>query len=77
MFKKSNGKPSPIMTRKEVAVWVGRALSSSEVAMRMLLQAVDVITLQQQVIEALHEQIKLKAKSLQENYHGYTKSRSE
>jgi FtsZ-binding cell division protein ZapB len=67
MFKKSNGKPSPIMTRKEVAVWVGRALSSSEVAMRMLLQAVDVITLQQQVIEALHEKITMDTQSPEAN----------
>jgi hypothetical protein len=56
MFKKSEGKYGQIMTRKEVAVWMGRALSSSEVAMRMILQLSDVIILQQQVIQALYEQ---------------------
>jgi len=63
MFKKSDGKASPIMTRKEVAVWVGRALSSNEVAMRMILQLVDVITLQQQVIQALHEKMTTETQS--------------
>lgn len=56
MFKRSEGKHGQIMTRKEVAVWIGRALSSSEVAMRMILQLSDVIILQQQVIQALYEQ---------------------
>jgi hypothetical protein len=55
MFKKSRGKDSETMARQEVAVWMGRALSSSEVTMRFLLQLADVITLQQQVIQALYE----------------------
>ncbi len=63
MFKKSKVKPNPIKTRKEVAVWVGRALSSNEVAMRMLLELADVITLQQQVIQALHEKISTNTQS--------------
>ena len=56
MFKKSEGKFGQFMSRKEVAVWIGRALSSSEVAMRMILQLSDVMILQQQVIQALYEQ---------------------
>jgi hypothetical protein len=55
MFKKSRGNDRETMARQEVAVWMGRALSSSEVALRFLLQLVDVITLQQQVIQALYE----------------------
>ena len=55
MFKKSRGNESETMARQEVAVWVGRSLSSSEVALRFLVQLVDVVTLQQQVIQALYE----------------------
>jgi hypothetical protein len=45
-----------VMVRQESALWLGRALSSSEVGIRFLLQLVDVIRLQQQVIQALYEQ---------------------
>lgn len=45
------------MGRKETAVWLGRALSTNEVTMRLLLQMADVVSVQGQVIQALHEQV--------------------
>jgi hypothetical protein len=56
MVKKKTGKTGEPMTRQEAAVWLGRALSSNEVAIRLLLQLTDVISLQQQAIQALYEQ---------------------
>ncbi|MGE5223082.1 MAG: hypothetical protein ACM3PY_11635 [Omnitrophica WOR_2 bacterium] len=41
------------MSRKEQAIWLGRSLSSSEVAMRTLLSLVNVVAYQQKVIDAL------------------------
>jgi hypothetical protein len=49
------GKKSDIMERKETAVWLGRSMSTHEITMRMVLQLLDVVTIQQQVVQALYE----------------------
>jgi hypothetical protein len=55
MLRKNRGAKAEMMGRKETAVWLGRALSTNEVTMRLLLQMADVISVQQQVIQALYE----------------------
>jgi hypothetical protein len=55
MLRRGRGKKSETMGRKETAVWLGRALSTNEVTMRLLLQMADVIAVQGQVIQALYE----------------------
>ena len=41
------------MTRKEAALWLGRAMSTTEVNLRVTLQLMEIIDFQQRVIEAL------------------------
>jgi hypothetical protein len=43
------------MRRQEAAVWLGRAMSTNEVTLRVTLQLLDVITFQQRAIQALYE----------------------
>jgi hypothetical protein len=45
------------MSRKETAVWLGRAMSTTEVNLRVILQLVEVIDFQQRAIQALTEKI--------------------
>jgi hypothetical protein len=58
----SKGKPAPPsgsgsgdgpMGRKEAAVWLGRALSTDELTLKLLLQLLDVVAFQQGVIQDL------------------------
>ena len=46
------------MTRKETAVWLGRALSNSEVNLQTMLKLIPIITLQQKVIAELYNEIR-------------------
>jgi hypothetical protein len=46
--------PGEGMGRQEAAVWLGRSMSTHEVTIRVLLQLLDVVDLQQQVIQALY-----------------------
>jgi hypothetical protein len=43
------------ISRQEAAVWLGRAMSTSEVALRVVTQLLDVIDLQQRTLQAMHE----------------------
>jgi hypothetical protein len=43
------------MERHEAVVWLGRSMSTHEVSMRVILQLLDAITIQQNVIQALYE----------------------
>ncbi len=45
------------MTRKETAVWLGRALSTSEVNLQIIMKLVPIITQQQRVIAELYKEI--------------------
>lgn len=58
----SRGKPTPpsgsgegAMGRKEAAVWLGRALSTDELTLKLVLQLLDVVAFQQGVIQELVE----------------------
>ncbi len=53
MFNKPKKSEPAFMSRKEQAIWMGRSLSSSEVALRTLLKLVTVVAYQQKVIDAL------------------------
>src|SRR5438309_148030 len=41
------------MSRREAAVWLGRALSTDEVTLKLVLELLDVVAFQQGVIQAL------------------------
>lgn len=43
------------MNRKESSLWLGRAMSTSEVTLRALLQLLAIVDQQQQVIQGLYE----------------------
>jgi hypothetical protein len=45
------------ISRQETAIWLGRAMSTSEVALRMATQFLDLIDLQQRTLQAMHEVI--------------------
>ena len=49
--------PGNIMSRQEAAVWLGRALSTNEVNLRMTLQLMDIIDFQQRAIQALTDKL--------------------
>jgi hypothetical protein len=53
---KSPGKSDPknqFMNRKETSLWLGRSMSTSEVAIQTLLKLAPIIAFQQQVLQAL------------------------
>jgi len=56
---KSPGKSDPknlFMNRKETSLWLGRSMSTSEVAIQTLLKLAPIIAFQQQVLQALVDQ---------------------
>jgi hypothetical protein len=54
MFSKGPKKPNEaFMNRREISLWLGRSLSTSEVTLRVVQQLVGIIEYQQQVIQAL------------------------
>jgi hypothetical protein len=53
--KRHKGKEPEGMDRQEVAVWLGRSMSTHEVMLRVVTQLVDIVTLQQQVIQGLYD----------------------
>lgn len=59
--------PSEVMSRKETAVWLGRALSTNEITLRVVLELLDVIAVQQAAIKQLSEQ----AETLPANANGH------
>ena len=44
-------------SRQETAVWLGRAMSTSEVALRVVTQMLDLIEIQQRTLQAMQEVI--------------------
>ena len=48
--------PPDVMSRQETAIWLGRAMSTSEVTLRVVLELLDVVAFQQAVIEQFYEQ---------------------
>src|SRR5258708_24395666 len=48
--------PQDVMSRQETAIWLGRAMSTSEVTLRVVLELLDVVAFQQAVIEQFYEQ---------------------
>ncbi len=48
--------PKDIMSRQETVLWLGRALSTNEVTMRVVLELLDVVAFQQAVIKEFYEQ---------------------
>src|SRR6266568_117660 len=48
--------PQDVMSRQETAIWLGRALSTNEVTLRVVLELLDVVAFQQAIIKQLYEQ---------------------
>ncbi|HVB72596.1 MAG TPA: hypothetical protein VNE38_03480 [Ktedonobacteraceae bacterium] len=53
-----------VMGRQETALWLGRAMSTNEVTLRVVLELLDVVAFQQAVIKEFYEQGQAKAPSL-------------
>ena len=47
--------PQDVMSRQETAIWLGRAMSTSEVTLRVVLELLDVVAFQQAIIKELFE----------------------
>lgn len=62
MMRRPGKKDAPIegMSRRETAVWLGRALSTNEVTLRVVLDLLDVVAFQQAAIKQLTEQNRLR-----------------
>jgi|SRR5215470_2683962 len=48
--------PPDLMSRQETALWLGRAMSTSEVTLRVVLELLDVVAFQQAIIKEFYEQ---------------------
>lgn len=48
--------PKEVMSRQETALWLGRAMSTNEVTLRVVLELLDVVAFQQAVIKEFYEQ---------------------
>ena len=57
VFRRKSSVSGEYMERQEAAVWLGRSMSTHEVSIRVILQLLDAITIQQSVIQALYERI--------------------
>lgn len=53
---KSNVPQADVMSRQETAVWLGRALSTNEITLRVVLELLDVVAFQQAAIKRFYEQ---------------------
>lgn len=47
--------PQDVMSRQETTIWLGRAMSTSEVTLRVVLELLDVVAFQQAVIKQFYE----------------------
>ena len=58
MLRRQGKKEAPqnVMSRQETAIWLGRALSTNEVTLRVALELLDVVAFQQAIIKQLYEQ---------------------
>lgn len=63
VFKRKSNGSGDYMERHEAVIWLGRSMSTHEVSIRMVLQLLDAITIQQRVIQALYEQTQGMAQS--------------
>jgi hypothetical protein len=45
-----------VMSRRETAIWLGRAMSTNEVTLRVVLELLDVVAFQQAIIKEFYEQ---------------------
>lgn len=48
--------PQDVMNCQETALWLGRAMSTNEVTLRVVLELLDVVAFQQAVIKEFYEQ---------------------
>lgn len=48
--------PKDVMSRRETAIWLGRAMSTNEVTLRVVLELLDVVAFQQAFIKQFYEQ---------------------
>ncbi len=48
--------PQDVMSRRETALWLGRAMSTNEVTLRVVLELLDVVAFQQALIKEFYEQ---------------------
>jgi len=48
--------PPDLMSRQETALWLGRAMSTSEVTLRVVLELLDVVAFPQAIIKEFYEQ---------------------
>jgi len=48
--------PPDVMRRQETVIWLGRAMSTSEVTLRVVLELLDVVAFQQAIIKQFFEQ---------------------
>lgn len=55
VFKRKSNGSEEYIERHEAAVWLGRAMSTHEVSIRVIMQLLDAVTIQQNVIQALYE----------------------
>jgi hypothetical protein len=55
VFKRKSNGSGDYMERQDAVVWLGRSMSTHEVSIRVILQLLDAITIQQSVIQALYE----------------------
>jgi hypothetical protein len=49
--------PQDVMSRQETAIWLGRAMSTNEVTLRVVLELLDVVAFQQAIIKEFYEQV--------------------
>lgn len=55
VFKRKSNGSGDYMNRQDAVVWLGRSMSTHEVSIRVILQLLDAIAIQQRVIQALYE----------------------
>jgi hypothetical protein len=63
VFKRKSNGSKDYMDRHEAAIWLGRSMSTHEVSIRLILQLMDAVAIQQQVIQALYERVQGVAES--------------
>ncbi len=51
-----NQVPVDVMSRQDTAIWLGRAMSTNEVSLRVVLELLDVVAVQQAAIMEFHKQ---------------------
>jgi len=61
MLRRQGKKEEPkdvkdVMSRRETALWLGRAMSTNEVTLRVVLELLDVVAFQQAIIKEFYEQ---------------------